>query len=111
MNYKRVLLFIGLVAAIIAAMPNTISLFGGDHTIPREVACDRCHESPEGGISALGVYQAYQGAESCVTCHRCNLTNYTEIRANGTGACTECHEIGSGCPRVGRLTQKKIGSV
>ncbi len=99
-NYKRMLLFIGLVAAIIAAMPNTISLFGGDHTMPREVACDRCHESPEGGLSALGVYH---GDESCATCHRCKLTNYTEIRANGTGACTECHEIGPGCPRVGRF--------
>ena len=101
-NYKRMLLFIGLVAAIIAAMPNTISLFGGDHTMPREVACDRCHEQPEEGLSTLG---GYKGDESCATCHHCNLANYTAIRETGMGACIECHEIGLGCPRVGRFTK------
>jgi|LGOV01.1.fsa_nt_gb hypothetical protein len=101
-NYKRMLLFIGLIAAIIAAMPNTISLFGGDHTMPREVDCNRCHEPSEEALSSLGMYP---GDESCATCHRCNLANYTELRANGTGACTECHEIGLGCPRAEGFTK------
>ena len=101
-NYKRMLLFIGLIAAIIAAMPNTISLFGGDHTMPREVDCNRCHEPSEEALSSLGMYP---DGESCATCHRCNLANYTAIRENGTGACTECHEIGLGCPRAEGFTK------
>jgi hypothetical protein len=102
-NHKQMLLFIGLIAAIIAAMPNTISLFGGDHTMPREVTCDRCHEPGEEGSLALGMYR---GDESCASCHHCNLANYTALRENGTGACTECHEIGPGCPREGGFTKK-----
>lgn len=101
-NYKRMLLFIGLIAAVIAAMPNTISLFGGDHTMPRVVPCDRCHEQPE--LLTLG---GYQRDESCAICHHCSLTNYSEIRENGSGACTECHEIGLGCPRVELATKNK----
>ncbi|HID20572.1 MAG TPA: hypothetical protein EYP28_06530 [Methanophagales archaeon] len=104
-NHKKMLLFIALVSAIMVAMPNTISMFGGQHTLPREITCDRCHLPPEEGLSSLELHQNLDGGdEACAVCHRCDLTYYA--RGNGTRYCIECHEIGSWYTRAEGFTNK-----
>ena len=84
---------IAVISAIIIAMPNTISLFGGQHgwyglgPVGSDVPCEKCH----GDIVAemefgLGPHMGETGfgRMECEHCHRVSeFTNYTF--ANGTG--------------------------
>ena len=111
-NLKKLFVMVAIISAIIIAMPNTVSIFGGQHrwydlsADPNDIPCGKCHAD----ISE----ELYQGSYvhegmTCAMCHRTTFTtDYTYASGRGTGSepgreahsastltCMKCHD-GSG---------------
>ncbi len=105
---KMALLAMGLVGIVLIVMPQTISLFAGQHSwynltlTGSDVACDKCHGDLEAEMSSAGSHVSMK----CWYCHATlNLTGFTYASGDGTGSvpgeethtasaveCMECHE-------------------
>ena len=110
-DLKKIFAIMAIVSAIIIAIPNTVSIFGGQHRWydlspdPNDVPCGKCHAD----ISEE-LYQSSYVHEgmTCAMCHRTTFTDYTYASGRGTGSepgreahsastltCMKCHD-GSG---------------
>ena len=117
---KMALLAIGLVGIVLIVMPQTISLFAGQHSwydlsgSPRNVECDKCHEDISGEMgSSTGPHTELSSLMYCEDCHRIfynysgnNYPKYEYASGIGTGStpgeeahatstieCLDCHGL------------------
>lgn len=91
MNNKILLLSVAVIAVGLFAMPNTLSLFAGQHTFDAgaNVSCQKCHQDIYDELSTAYMYgtsTAHKDTPSLVQCKGCHKTG--NVTGFGTKAST-----------------------
>ena len=73
---KKILLYLSLMAVGLYVMPNTVSLFAGQHTFYSEmtISCSKCHSDVLSQLQAGGSYEEHKAAAANV-----NYTTYLSL--------------------------------
>lgn len=77
MNLKIILLFVAVFAIGTVVLPETVSMFAGQHnfydTIPsgNGVPCEKCHADINVELSQPGSVNTVHKGQGCISCHIC----------------------------------------
>ncbi len=99
MNSKIILLFVAIFAIGTVVLPETLSLFSGQHnfydTLSRGVQtpCEKCHTDISVELSQPGGVNAIHKAQGCIGCHVTTVIQKGEvIHSAGIPLCIDCHD-------------------
>lgn len=99
MNLKIILLFVAIFAIGTVVLPETVSMFAGQHnfydTVPsgNGVPCEKCHADINIELSQPGSVNTVHKGQGCVSCHITTLTRKGEVvHSAGIPLCIDCHD-------------------